>query len=61
MIAFGAQRSTNAVAFLREHRLAVMRTGGAMLVLIGLALITGLWGVWTQTLQSLIGGFVTVV
>ena len=31
-------------AFLRRHRLAIMRVGGALLVLIGLALVTGVWG-----------------
>ena len=32
-----------------------------MLVLIGVALMTGLWSTWTQSLQSFIGGFVTVI
>lgn len=61
LIALGAHRSTKAVTFLREHRVAIMRTGGAMLVLIGLALMTGLWTTWTQSLQGFIGGFVTVI
>ncbi|ROS26271.1 cytochrome c biogenesis CcdA family protein [Cellulomonas sp. PhB150] len=61
LIALGAHRSTAAVTFLREHRVAIMRIGGAMLVLIGVALMTGLWTTWTQGLQGLIGGFVTVI
>ncbi|GIG28075.1 cytochrome c biogenesis CcdA family protein [Cellulomonas marina] len=61
LIALLAHRSTAAVTFLRVHRVAVMRLGGALLVLIGLALVTGMWGRWTQSLQSLIGGFVTVI
>lgn len=61
LIALGAHRSTAAVAFLRSHRVAIMRLGGGLLVLIGLALITGVWANWTQSLQSLIGGFVTVI
>lgn len=61
LIAMGAHRSTATVAFLRQHRVAIMRIGGAMLVLIGLALMTGLWTTWTQSLQGLIGGFVTVI
>ena len=32
------------LGFLRRHRLAIMRIGGALLVLVGLALVTGLWG-----------------
>lgn len=61
LIALGAHHSTVAVTFLRDHRVAIMRIGGAMLVLIGIALITGLWNAWTQSLQGLIGGFVTVI
>ncbi|WP_307844421.1 cytochrome c biogenesis CcdA family protein [Actinotalea solisilvae] len=61
LIALGAHHSTAAVTFLRSHRLAIMRIGGAMLILIGAALMTGLWNTWTQSLQALIGGFVTVV
>lgn len=61
LIALGAHRSTAAVTFLRTHRLTIMRIGGAMLVLIGIALMTGVWTQWTQSLQSIIGGFVTVI
>lgn len=61
LIALGFERSRRALTFLRRHRLAIMRVGGAMLIVIGLALVTGLWGTWTQSLQGLIGGFEPVV
>ena len=61
LIALGFERSAGALRFLREHRVAIMRIGGGVLVLVGLALVSGLWGVWTQSLQGLIGGFRTVV
>ncbi|WP_435738987.1 cytochrome c biogenesis protein CcdA [Cellulosimicrobium sp. PMB13] len=61
LIALGLQSSQRMLGFLRRHRLAVMRVGGALLVLIGLALVTGLWGTVTTALQGWIGGFVTVV
>ena len=61
LIALGFERSTRALGFLRRHRVAVMRAGGILLVLVGLALVTGVWGWWTQSLQGLIGGFVPVV
>lgn len=61
LIALGAHRSTTAVDALRRHRLAIMRTGGALLVLIGLALITGVWARWTQAMQGLIAGYATVI
>jgi cytochrome c-type biogenesis protein len=61
LVALGLERSRRAVAALRAHRVAVMRVGGAMLVLIGLALVTGVWSALTASLQHLVGGFETVV
>ncbi len=61
LLALGFERSTRALGFLRRHRLAIMRAGGVILVLIGLALVTGLWGRFTGALQGVIGGFETVV
>jgi cytochrome c-type biogenesis protein len=61
VIALGLGRSAAALAFLRRHRLAISRVGGALLILIGLALVTGLWGSWTQSLQGLVAGFRPVV
>ncbi|HLS03366.1 MAG TPA: cytochrome c biogenesis protein CcdA [Actinomycetales bacterium] len=60
-VAFALERGSRVLEFLRHHRLALMRIGGAMLILIGLALVTGLWGAWVRSLQGLIGGFETVV
>jgi len=61
LIALGFERSAGAVGFLRTHRVAIMRAGGVVLVLIGLALVTGLWDAFTGGLQGLVGGFETVV
>ncbi len=61
LVALGLERSRRALAFLRRHRVAVMRIGGGVLVAVGLALVTGLWGAWTQSLQGLVGGFETVL
>lgn len=61
LLALGFERSTRALGFLRRHRLAIMRAGGVILVVIGLALVTGLWGRFTGALQGTIGGFETVV
>ncbi|GAB2675854.1 cytochrome c biogenesis CcdA family protein [Thalassiella azotivora] len=36
-------RATNALGWVRSHRLAVSRAGALMLVLIGVLLVTGLW------------------
>lgn len=41
--ALGFQRLLGAVAFIRRHSTWVTRIGGALLILVGLALITGWW------------------
>lgn len=61
LVALAFRRSARALGFLRRHRLAIMRAGGAVLVAVGLALVTGLWGEWVGGLQGLVDGFVTVV
>ncbi|MBT0994222.1 cytochrome c biogenesis protein CcdA [Cellulomonas sp. DKR-3] len=62
LVALGVERSTRALAFLRRHRVAIMRFGGAMLVVLGVALVTGVWGQWAQWLQGLFtDDFVPVV
>jgi cytochrome c-type biogenesis protein len=33
-----------------------MRLGGALLVVLGLALVTGVWGDWASWLQQLLTG-----
>jgi cytochrome c-type biogenesis protein len=64
LVALGIESSTTMLGFLRRHRLAIMRLGGGMLVILGLALVTGVWGTWSSWLQGvLVGGdpFVPVV
>lgn len=61
VIALLYSRTTRAMGFLRRHRLTIMRIGGAMLVVVGLALVTGLWGHFASWVQGLVAGFVTVV
>ena len=60
-VAFAMDRGSRILGFLRRHRLALMRIGGGMLIVIGIALVSGLWGAWVRSLQGLIGGFETVV
>ncbi len=61
LVALGMERSQRVLGFLRTHRVAVMRIGGGLLVAVGIALVTGLWGLVTESLQGLIGGFEPVV
>jgi cytochrome c-type biogenesis protein len=61
LVALAFRRSARALAFLRRHRLVISRLGGALLVTVGLALVTGLWTQAVGRLQGVIDGFVTVV
>ncbi|MCL1871199.1 MAG: cytochrome c biogenesis protein CcdA [Promicromonosporaceae bacterium] len=61
LVALGLQSSQRMLGFLRRHRLAMLRLGGGLLVLIGLALVTGLWGAVIRGIQGWIGGWETVV
>ncbi|WP_345215431.1 cytochrome c biogenesis CcdA family protein [Georgenia halophila] len=54
-------RSTRVLTFLSRRRRAIQKLGGGLLVLLGLALVTGLWGTFSRYLQGLISGFETVV
>lgn len=61
LVALFLERSTVALRVLRDHRVAVMRIGGGLLVAVGLALVTGWWTVLTDALQGLVAGFEPVL
>lgn len=61
MVALGLRSSARMVAFLRRHRVAIMRIGGGVLVLLGLAMVTGVWGRLMSALQSLVLTSPTVI
>ena len=44
ILALGSARALRSVGFLRKHSRAIQIIGGVMLVLVGLALVTGVWG-----------------
>jgi cytochrome c-type biogenesis protein len=49
------RRSMGAVAFVRRHQVWVMRLGGAMLVGVGLLLLTGAWDSLVAWMQAQVG------
>jgi len=51
------QRAMRAYGFFRRHALALMRTGGAMLVLLGLLQVSGLWTAFMARIQGVIVGY----
>ena len=56
-LAIWFQRSGRILRWLRKHRRALQLIGGAMLVVLGVLLVTGLWTQLTAQLQGWIDGF----
>jgi cytochrome c-type biogenesis protein len=52
LVAIGARWAVGATTFLRRHARAVTRVGGAILVLVGLLLVTGAWTEMMEWLRS---------
>lgn len=59
LLALGAQRAVRAQRWLRTHVRGVQLAGGAMLVLVGVLLVTGLWAELVNAVRGPIGGFET--
>jgi len=57
LIAVGASRAVRALAWLRRHVRGVQVSGGALLVLVGVLLVTGMWGELVAGLQTTIAGY----
>lgn len=57
VIALAFTRSPHLLNWVRQHRLAITRTGGIVLILLGLALVTGWWNSLMAWLQGGISGF----
>ena len=55
--AFAVQRGLRAFGFARRHARLIMQVGGAMLVLVGAAQVTGVWTDAIGSLQQWIAGY----
>ncbi|MBP2412334.1 cytochrome c-type biogenesis protein [Arthrobacter stackebrandtii] len=51
-IALGVRRGMGALAFFRKHRRGLQYFGGGMLIVLGLLMVSGLWGTWINELQT---------
>jgi cytochrome c-type biogenesis protein len=58
LIALGLNWTVGAVAFLKRHVRAINLIGGLLLILLGLVMISGLWGLWMNDLKGVIPTFV---
>ncbi|MGH3697853.1 MAG: cytochrome c biogenesis CcdA family protein [Pseudonocardiaceae bacterium] len=61
LLAWGARRAVSAVTWLRTHVRGVQLAGGALLVVVGLLLVTGLWAELVAVLQGPVRGFETPI
>jgi cytochrome c-type biogenesis protein len=55
------RRALGAFGWVRRHQVWVLRVGGAMLIGLGLLLVTGVWTEIVSSLQGWIGGFEVAV
>lgn len=61
LVALGLNWATNSVAWMRRHIRIINLIGGAMLVLVGLLMVTGVWRAIVTSLGAVIGGFDTIL
>jgi cytochrome c-type biogenesis protein len=61
LAALAFSRAMSAFAWVKRHYVAVMRAGGAMLVLIGVLLVSGAWNELVVQLQVWVNGFTPAV
>lgn len=55
LVAFGVGWVTGALGFVRRHMRVVTRVGGALLIVMGILLVTGEWNTWMDALRSDVG------
>ncbi len=58
VLALGLGWATSTFAFLKRHVRAINVAGGALLVLVGVLMVSGVWMRWTEQLQILWAGYV---
>ncbi len=61
LLAFGFGWAGSGMKFLRRHSRTIQIVGAAMLVLVGLAMVSGIWGQFVAWLQVRFAGFGTVL
>ena len=61
LIALGLGWASGAVAFLRRHIRAINIVGGALLIAIGILMVSGVWNQWIIALAGVIPSFGTAL
>jgi cytochrome c-type biogenesis protein len=60
-MALGARRAVRALSWLRRHVRALQLAGGALLLVVGLLLVSGLWAELVAVLRGPVAGFETPI
>ncbi|NBW73889.1 MAG: cytochrome c biogenesis protein CcdA, partial [Microbacteriaceae bacterium] len=61
LIAAGFGFATKSVSFIKKHLVWINRIGAAMLILLGLLLVTGLWQLFIEFLLGVTVGFIPAI
>ncbi|MCS5732174.1 cytochrome c biogenesis CcdA family protein [Herbiconiux daphne] len=61
LVALGLNWVTSSVRFLKRHIRTINIVGGALLVAIGILMVSGLWTIWIYEMQAVINGFVSPI
>jgi cytochrome c-type biogenesis protein len=61
LIAAGFGFATKSVGFIKKHMLLINRIGAAMLILLGVLLVTGLWQIVIEFLLGVTNGFIPAI
>ncbi|RIJ53861.1 cytochrome c biogenesis protein CcdA, partial [Clavibacter phaseoli] len=61
LVALGLGWMTRTVGFLRRHIRTVNLVGGALLILTGVLMVSGLWSAWMLQLQGVIASYVPAI
>ena len=59
LVALGLGWVTGSVAWIKRHIRVINIIGGALLIVLGLLMVTGVWRLFITSIQGVIGGFVT--
>lgn len=61
LLALGLGWTARSIGWMRRHIRAINIAGGAVMVLTGVLMVTGVWGALLSGIQATIGGFVTPI
>lgn len=61
LVAFGFGWVANSLAWVRRNIRVVNIIGGALLIAVGVLMVSGLWTIWMYDLQAVISGFVPAI